>query len=957
MDMKTKDDAARGGGMPRTIPAKWARVPGATPLLDIAPSGDGYVGLGLDNLVCSAPDLAGPWAARAGTRPVRAVDIMPDGSLVGVDMDHRLCVMNAIAEWTDIPNSGGMIGVTVMRDGTIVGVGTNNALFTRRLSDTAWTPVSGSGNVIDVAALADGVLLGVGVDNILYTRQSLTSDWFPVANGGRLIAVAALSDGRILGVGTDHKLSVRANLAGDWTPVGNGDHLIGIAAMPDGTIVGLGADNKLSSRATLAADWSPISDWATLIALTAAPDGSILGIGTDQKLYRRQALPSDWVAVAGAPALLDVSVRPDGGLLGVGTDFLLHTREPDGWKTWPNSGNQIGAVALADGSVATLGTEGDVFIGRTPSGPWQAPPVGSQKLRAISRTREGQLLGVGQDNVLRKPRDVADPNLWRPTMGQPLELMYVSEFDEVWNDAGGGSIFDTGVWRPRAPEGWHVLGYIATGPVGDVTDWSKLQNPNGQRSAIVARAKYGGILAPPVGYTRLGDDHGSGGSLDASWWRAIPPEGYKALGTVFNGSHDAPPLDAIMCVCDPLVAPGKSGQFRWADRYSGAYTDASMLDVLPRDTGISVGAVAVATRQVRGAPPKLNDSDGPLHVLKAGSMIEAMRTASWLTEEDFEGVPPPPRLTADEIRAVIASHGPHLHFHPEERHMPMDPNVFTSVCEAVTASEPYWKPRPTEPGQQAHGLARHGRLADAKAQVLSQTINEQFTDIQFWFFHGMNGETFIVARVWVKTFIKSGNLPDIALNYLNNGSHVGDWEHVTLRISNASKEVVAVCYSAHGDGRWYRPNYEPDGQHIRAYSALNMHGTYPRPGEYLELASWSMEGYNPPSGDDVVGVLKHLGSKFVPDLEARIFSRNMCMDEGQVMDASVAYSYLLGDGGDLPGVNPWFKSAADFGTMRWGPPGRNVDYLTLDLDPFGEVAFKLFEGDDNGPSTPSFAYE
>jgi hypothetical protein len=46
--------------------------------------------------------------------------------------------------------------------------------------------------VIGVAQLTDGRILGIGTDNLLYTRDTLTSAWVQIANSGLVIAVAQM---------------------------------------------------------------------------------------------------------------------------------------------------------------------------------------------------------------------------------------------------------------------------------------------------------------------------------------------------------------------------------------------------------------------------------------------------------------------------------------------------------------------------------------------------------------------------------------------------------------------------------------------------------------------------------------------------------------------------------------------------------------------------------------------
>jgi len=52
--------------------------------------------------------------------------------------------------------------------------------------------VPGSGSVLAVAQLSNGNLLGVGTDNLLYTRATLNSPWVQAPNTGLVISVTTM---------------------------------------------------------------------------------------------------------------------------------------------------------------------------------------------------------------------------------------------------------------------------------------------------------------------------------------------------------------------------------------------------------------------------------------------------------------------------------------------------------------------------------------------------------------------------------------------------------------------------------------------------------------------------------------------------------------------------------------------------------------------------------------------
>ena len=109
--------------------------------------------------------------------------------LIGVGTDKQLYMRSTLTNpWQLVANSGPVISIAVMNDGTIVGVGTDKKLHTRATLTSPWLPVNRS--MISVAVMNDGTIVGVGDDKQLYTRATLTSPWQLVANSGSVISIA-----------------------------------------------------------------------------------------------------------------------------------------------------------------------------------------------------------------------------------------------------------------------------------------------------------------------------------------------------------------------------------------------------------------------------------------------------------------------------------------------------------------------------------------------------------------------------------------------------------------------------------------------------------------------------------------------------------------------------------------------------------------------------------------------
>ena len=86
---------------------------------------------------------------------------------------------------------------------------------------------------------------------------------------------------------------------------------------------------------------------------------------------------------------------------------------------------------------------------------------------------------------------------------------------------------------------------------------------------------------------------------------------------------------------------------------------------------------------------------------------------------------------------------------------------------------------------------KNGDLAGAKVYVQAKPmLGGTVTYLAVWIFYQFNG----LARA------KVGLIPSIPLGKI--GEHVGDWEHLTLRVSNFSGELLRMYFSQHSAGTW-----------------------------------------------------------------------------------------------------------------------------------------------------------
>lgn len=490
----------------------------------------------------------------------------------------------------------------------------------------------------------------------------------------------------------------------------------------------------------------------------------------------------------------------------------------------------------------------------------------------------------------------------------PLELAYGSNDLLIHTDGGSGAIFDGSFWLPTWPpnhplgEGFKPFGYMSTGPFG----YMDIATVN-TRATLFARSSAPNVLAFPIDFVWAGDDNDSGADTDFSWWVPVAPPGFVPLGIAFSPSKGGrPPLDSMVCLHQDYVHAARSGKLTYADKYSGGSHDLTTFQVRPTEGGINCGTTGHVNSSVTGDPPKFPDTN-LLHCLKEA--------------------PVGPDLTLEQVKEVIQNYGPHLCIHPEDPFKPTSVDLFlgqTHVVPAVPGRRAYLELNP-DVNQDAFRL---GNISAAKSYVFVKKVSPDFVDFQFWFLYGYNGPTFINVKLKTKNILSDSAVTVFDSNFDDEpaGTHMGDWENVTLRVSVKDLKPAAVAYTSHGDPEWYLPKTGPDA--LNVYSAKHMHGNYPTPGDHPELAAWE-------------------------DLEAAqliVSSRNICAwgGEANVVKANEKYEIVECE---FLGIKPpqWIVDLKD---VDWGPKLEHP--FQVDLPIVGHVDVPFLDQESGGPSTPSY---
>ncbi|KAK1422840.1 hypothetical protein QVD17_18129 [Tagetes erecta] len=381
-----------------------------------------------------------------------------------------------------------------------------------------------------------------------------------------------------------------------------------------------------------------------------------------------------------------------------------------------------------------------------------------------------------------------------------LEVSQVTKFNKIWaiNEGGPENLGATFYDPVNIPQGFSSLGSFAQpnniplfGHVLVGKDVSK--HPSKP------------TLKPPIDYTLVWSSQSLDMKRDGEGYIWLPnaPDGYKAVGYIVSGSPVKPPLDKVSCVrADFTDTANNNNTVVGLENENDLYLVG--LNVYHSMSGFVVG----------------NDN-GSVATLKGG-LANSM-----------------PNL--NQIKTLIQTYSPVIYFHPDEQYFPSSVDWFfengallyhkgeeskpnrvekdgINLPQGGSNDDTYWLDLPLDGSNKDR--VKRGDLQDASAYFHVKPVSGGlFTDIAIWVFYPFNGG----SRAKVKFL-------NVSLGKL--GEHVGDWEHVTLRISNINGELNSVFFSQHSWGKWVSASaleYHT-GNKPMVYASLHGHASYPNPG-------------------------------------------------------------------------------------------------------------------------------
>jgi len=191
-------------------------------------------------------------------------------TIIGVGTDGNLYSRQGLdAPWEKInDNSNGNIAtVFTGNDGKLYGTinkNNNTIVYKNNWSDSVWSQsISGSCCVLGAAMGQDGTIVGIGTDNTLYSKPNLNGAWTHTASAGeRCASITIAPDGSVLVVGVDgaiyKKNSYKTLSSESWQSLGS-CCVKAITIAPDGTCIGVGGDDQLYTKPdykNLSGGWS-----------------------------------------------------------------------------------------------------------------------------------------------------------------------------------------------------------------------------------------------------------------------------------------------------------------------------------------------------------------------------------------------------------------------------------------------------------------------------------------------------------------------------------------------------------------------------------------------------------------------------------------------------------------------------------------------------------------------------
>jgi hypothetical protein len=172
----------------------------------------------------------------------------------------------------------------------LIGVDKDSIVYVKNDLNDQWKQLKDK--MLSVAQIYDGTLLGVGMDNKLYTKPSIfKGEWKSAKSDVKLIMIKYLSDNTLAGIGLDNKLYIKTDISGWILFTGKQPVLISIEQLQSGLFVGVGKDNVMYTKGRAVTDkWIANPGKTKLQSVSQLSNKTIIGVGHDGYLYTTQSI-------------------------------------------------------------------------------------------------------------------------------------------------------------------------------------------------------------------------------------------------------------------------------------------------------------------------------------------------------------------------------------------------------------------------------------------------------------------------------------------------------------------------------------------------------------------------------------------------------------------------------------------------------------------------------------------
>lgn len=396
-----------------------------------------------------------------------------------------------------------------------------------------------------------------------------------------------------------------------------------------------------------------------------------------------------------------------------------------------------------------------------------------------------------------------------------LLVRQTTSFDKVWTAYDGGpDNLGATFFEPSIPDGFSMLGSYAQPNSQPLFGW-----------VLVGKSSNGidDTLKQPTDYSLIRPNDNS-----PYFWLPTPPDGYKSVGLVVTASPVKPPLDKIRCVRADFTDEAETERLIWGQGEVNVY------GLRPKTRGTNAKQLSLGTFGI------IQENDNT--TLPLSCLINKNSTSNYSMPNQ------------SQIEAVFKTYAPYIYLHPDETHLPSSVNWYfskgvllykkgdgdgdgTSPAPVPVPVEPngsnlpvggsndgsYWLDLPTD--KEAGSVVKRGDLESAEGYLhVKPVFGGTCTDIQVWIFYPFNGPA--TAKLGIIEKVPLGKI----------GEHVGDWEHVTLRISNFDGILYRVYFAEHSGGQWVDSHLLEfqSGNRFVAYSSLSGHATYYKAGVSMQ---------------------------------------------------------------------------------------------------------------------------